>query len=85
MKSNNSPINNKGKKNKIKNFSPPIKMGKTKHVLGKTVLEKIQEVGKIKTHKPNLKTKLRIHMNINILSFNKCKLDIDTTCLFLDP
>ena len=45
MKSNNSPINNKGKKN----FSPPMKIGKTKHVLGKTVLEKI------KTHKPNLK------------------------------
>ena len=33
MKSNNSPINNKGKKN----FSPPIKIGKTKQVLGKNL------------------------------------------------
>ena len=40
-------------------FNPdPIKIGKTKHVLGKTVMGKIQEVGKIKTHKPNLKKKL---------------------------
>ena len=29
----------------------------------------------MKTHKPNLKTKLRIHLKKNILSFNKCKLD----------
>ena len=30
---------------------------------------------KEKTHKPNLKTKLRIHIKKNIFSFNKCKLD----------
>ena len=44
-------MSNKGEKQ----ASPPIKIGKTKQVLGKTVLGKIQEVGKIKTHKPNLK------------------------------
>ena len=47
-----------------------MNIGKTKQVLGK-----ILEVGKIKTHKPNLKTKLTIYMKKNILSFNKCKLD----------
>ena len=46
-----------------------MNIGKTKQVLGN-----ILEVGKIKTHKPNLKTKLRIHMKKNILYFNKCKL-----------
>ena len=57
-----------------KNFSPPIKIGKTKQVVGKKVLGKVYEVGKIKTHKPNFKKiKLRIHIKKNILSFNKCK------------
>ena len=65
------PIKNKGSKQ----ASSPIKIGKTKQVLGKIVLGKILEVGKIKTHKPNLKTKLRMHMKKKILSFNKCKLD----------
>ena len=40
MKSNNSLYEQKSYKKKKKN-SPPIKIGKTKHVLGKTVLGKI--------------------------------------------
>ena len=44
-------MSNKGEKQ----ASPPIKIGKTKQVLGKTVLGKIQEVGKSKKHKPNFK------------------------------
>ena len=40
--------------------------------------EKFRRKGKVKRHKPNLKTKLRIHMKKNILSFNKCK--HDTMC-----
>ena len=54
MKSNNSPINNKGKKN----FSPPIKIGKTKHVWGKTVLGKNLGGGENKDTQTKLKRKL---------------------------
>ena len=42
---------------------------------GKNSLEETLGGGEKKIHKPNLKTKLRIHMKRNILSFNKCKLD----------
>ena len=43
---------------------------------GKNSLEKNLGGGEKKdTHTPNLKTKLRIHIKKNILSFNKCKLD----------
>ena len=60
-----------------KNFSPPIKIGKTKHVLGKTTLGKIQEGGENKDTQTKLenKIKLRIHIKKTIISFNKCKLD----------
>ena len=72
MMSNNSPINKKGKKN----FSPPIKIGKKQKCFGKNSFgENLGGGEKKKTHKLNLKTKLRIHMKKNIISFNKCKLD----------
>ena len=37
---------------------------------------KFRRWGKLKRHKPTQKKKkMRLHMNTNIFSFNKCKLD----------
>ena len=60
MKSNNSPY----EPQRLKKISPPIKIGKTKQVLGKTVLGKNKGSGDKEkgTNQVLKKTKLRIHM-----------------------
>ena len=55
----------------------PFKNRKNKTSFGeKQFWERFRRCRKIKKYKPNLKNKLRIHMDTNILSFNTCKLDI---------
>ena len=56
---------------RLKTSFSPYKNRKNKTSFGKNSFGEILEVGKIKTHKPNLKTKLMIHMKKNIISFNK--------------
>ena len=73
MKSNNSPKEPQRLKN---NFSP-YKNRENKTSFGKnSVGESLGGGEKKDTHtKLKKKTKLRIHMKKNIISFNKCKLD----------
>ena len=72
MKSNNSPFEQQRLK---KQASPPIKIGKTKTSFGKNSFREKLGGGEKKNTNQTQKIKLRIHMEKNIISFNKCKHD----------
>ena len=68
-------VNSPYEEQRLRTSFSPYKYTKNKSSFGKNSFGETVGGGKIKTHKPNLKTKLRIHMKKNILFFNKCKLD----------